>query len=48
MTGAPVIAQEYVGTLRGVFREEGAKQGGNTENLSVLVLTISTRTFLLR
>ena len=44
--GAPIIAQEYVGTPRGSFREEVAKQGGNTV-FSVLVLFVSTRTFLL-
>ena len=31
MTGAPVNAQEYAGTPRGCFREEAAKQGGNTD-----------------
>ena len=38
MTGAPVKAQEYVGTPGGNDREVIVKQGGNTEDLSVLVL----------
>lgn len=31
VTGAPVKAQEYAGTLKGCHREVIAKQGGNTD-----------------
>ena len=45
-TGAPVIAQECVGTLKGRFREEPVKQGGTTRVLFVLDAKAS-RAFLL-
>ena len=47
MTGAPVKAQEYVGTPGGSFREESAKQGGNTDMIFRPCVFLDTRTFLL-
>jgi hypothetical protein len=45
VTGAPVIAQEYVGTPGGNNREVIVKQGGNTDIFRPCVF-LDTRTFL--
>jgi len=46
MTGAPVTAQKYICTSKGLFCEEQTKQGGTTEPTKAFVLEIFKGVFL--